>query len=426
VRTPPRPRRSLLERAAHGAERLEERSLALGLLVLAVAGVITYLSIIAINGIPFSDPYRVRIETPADAPLLKDGDEIRIGGQRAGQIRRVDLGAGGGALLDVDLDDGPIGRDATATVRLRGLAGATYLELDPATTSDPLPENGLVPRAQTHSGVELTDVVDAFDPGTAGAVRRTLGAYGRGFSGRGGDLNRALGDLGPALDATTPLLRAATTSRGELARLLGGAGRVARAFATPAGTDLEGLLPPAAITLTVTADRAAAIQSAITALPALAASAAATLPDADALLDDASVAVGQLRPAVVSLRDALPDVLRLLRRRADLASLSAIAERARPVLRAATPVLRELTPSAASLAPLAAPLRTLSEHLARYERDLFLAPDGFTRWGGFHYDVGQAPGARAVRFLPVFTCMRARDPYPEPGEALTHSQECAP
>lgn len=420
------PRRSLLERAAHGAQRLEHRSLGLGLLVLAVAGVITYLSIVAINGIPFSDPYRVRIETPADAPLLKDGDEVRIGGQRAGQIRRVGLGASGGALLEVDLDEGPIGRDATATVRLRGLAGATYVDLDPGSASDPMPEDGLVTRARTRSAVELTDVIDAFDPGTAGAVRRTLDAYGRGFTARGGDLNRALGDLGPALETTTPLLRAATSPRGELARLLGATGRVARGFATPAGTDLEGLLPASAATLTTAADRRVAIGAAITRLPVLAGTAQAALPEADALLDDAEVAVRRLRPAVVALRAALPDVSRLLRRRADLASLSSLAQRARPVLRAAAPVLVELTPSATSLAPLAAPLRTLSEHLAPYERDLFLAPDGFTRWGGFRYGVGQAPGARAVRFLPVFTCMRARDPYPGPGEALEHSQGCSP
>ncbi len=149
-------------------------------------------------------------------------------------------------------------------MRLRGLAGATYLEVDPGTPSDPLPEGGLIPRSRTSSGVELTDVVDAFDPVTTGAVRRTLDAYGRGFIGRGQDLNRALGDLGPALDSTTPLLRAATEPPGELARLLGGMDRVARGFATPSGTDLAGLLPPAASTFSTTAERRAALQETIT------------------------------------------------------------------------------------------------------------------------------------------------------------------
>lgn len=425
MRTPPRQHRSLLERAAHGAEGLERHSLALGVAVLAVLAVIAYLSVVAINGIPFTDPYQVRIETPPDAPLLKDGDEVRIGGRRAGQIRGVDVGPGGGALLSVDLDDGPVGRDATARVRLRGLAGATYVEVDPGRTSDPLPEHGLIPLARTGSGVELTDVVDAFDPATTGAVRRTLDAYGRGFTGRGADLNRALGDLGPALDSVTPLLRAATQPPGELARLLGGMDRVARGFATPGGEDLAGLLPVAAATLGTTAERSESIQAAIDRLPVLAGSADRVLPAADVLLDDAAVASRELRPAVLALRDALPDTRRLLRRRGDLASLSTLAAQARPVLRLASPVLRSLTPSAASLAPLAAPLQTLSDHLAAYEKDLFLAPDGFTRWGGFRYGVGQAPGARAVRFLPVFTCMRARVPYPAPGEALTHSEGCS-
>ena len=39
--------------------------------------------------------------------------------------------------------------------------------------------------------------------------------------------------------------------------------------------------------------------------------------------------------------------------------------------------------------------------------------------------VGQtAPGNPALRFAPVLTCHRARDPYPEPGETLEHSEPC--
>ena len=53
-----------------------------------------------------------------------------------------------------------------------------------------------------------------------------------------------------------------------------------------------------------------------------------------------------------------------------------------------------------------------------------LGPTGFLRWGGFKYPDGQAAGARAVRFAPIFTCVRARDPYPEPGEALRQEQPC--
>ncbi|HYF27606.1 MAG TPA: MlaD family protein [Baekduia sp.] len=420
------PRRKPLERAAHAAERLEGHTLALGLLVLAVAVALSWVSIAAINGVPLTNPYRVQVEVPADGPLLKDGDEVRIAGQRAGQVRGVRIGRAGGALLDVDLDDGPIGPDATAAVRLRGLAGATYLDIAPGTRSDALPEGGLVPRDRTRAGVELTDVVDAFDPSTSAAIRRALGGYGPGFAGRGGDLGRAVSDLGPALATATPLLRAATERRGELARLLGGVRRVARGFAAPGTTELRDLLGPAARTLAVTAARRDDLRAAVDGVAPLARTAAATLPQADALLADLAPAARRLAPAVAALDRRLPAVRRLLARRATLPSLSELAERARPTLRAAPGALADLAAPAAALAPLAGPAGVLSGHLARYERDLFLAPHGFTQWGGFRYGVGEAKGARAVRFLPVFTCMRARRPYPEPGQALRDAEGCTP
>ncbi|WP_040601054.1 MlaD family protein, partial [Patulibacter medicamentivorans] len=125
-------------RPAHAQDR-RRRDLLLGLLVVAVLAAIAYLSTVAIDGGPLSDPYEVRISVPGDAPLLKDGDDVRIAGQRAGTVRRVaaDRSRGGrpGALVTLALDDGPIGRDARAAVRLRGIAGAVYVALDPGDRS---------------------------------------------------------------------------------------------------------------------------------------------------------------------------------------------------------------------------------------------------------------------------------------------------
>jgi hypothetical protein len=94
------------------------------------------------------------------------------------------------------------------------------------------------------------------------------------------------------------------------------------------------------------------------------------------------------------------------------------------VLSAAQPLVGELRPSTAALAPIAEPLGPFSAYVARYREDIVLGPTGFLRWGGFKYQDGQAPGARAVRFAPIFTCVKARDPYPEPGEALQQEQPC--
>lgn len=419
--TPLRPNR---ETPGSAGGFLERHTIAIGLGVLAILAVLTYLSIIAINGVPLQNPYRVMAEVPGDAPLLKDGDEVRVGGQRAGQVRKVEVGRNGGALVSMDLKEGPVGADATAKVRLRGLAGATYVEIHRGTTSRPLPAGGLIPLRQTSSGIELTDVVAGFDRDSRRAIARTLRAYGIGLEGRGRDINQAVGDLAPLLEDGTPLLRAATPGEGDLSGMLFELRRTARALATPRGRDLQTLLPAAHSVFGTLAARRDDLAATLERGRPLADEARRTLPIADALLAETTPAAVRLSATTRALRRALPDVNRLLARRGNLPSLSQIAEKAEPVLSAAQPLVGELRPTTAALAPIAEPLGPFSAYLARYREEILLAPTGFTRWGGFKYPDGQAAGARAVRFAPIFTCLRARDPYPAPGAALRQEQPC--
>lgn len=405
-------------------ERVARHTTALGLVVLAVVIVISYLSVIAINGIPFQNPYRLRAEVPAGAPLLKDGDDVRVAGQRAGQVRKVQISPHGGALLSLNLDKGPVGRNATARVRLRGLAGATYVEITRGDVSRPLPSGALIPLARSSAGVQLTDVIAGFDRDARKALARTLSTYGTGLIGRGRDINAALGDLPDLLSDGTPLLRAATPGRGELAQTLADLRRTARGFATPGGRDLAGAVSAGNDVFATLARRREDLSASLEKVRPLADEARRTLPDADVLLVAATPAARALSATAKELETTLPEVNRLLARREDLPALTRIAETARPVVGRARPLVGELRGPAGALAPLAVPLGPLSAYLARYRDDILLAPTGFTRWGGFSYPDGQAPGARAVRFAPIFTCGRARNPYPAPGQALKDEQPC--
>jgi ABC-type transporter Mla subunit MlaD len=413
--------RSFLVRAT---DDLNRPALALGLVVVAVMAVMVWVSIIAINGVPFSNPYKVKALVPAGAPLLKDGDEVRVAGRRAGQVRKVEVGSGG-ALLSIDLDQGPVGPGASTRVRLRGLAGAVYVELDRGDTSRPLPEGSTIPLRTSSTTTQLTDVVAGFRRDTRRALARTLPAYGAGLIGRGEDLNRLIGQLARTLPDTTAVLRAFAPRPGALADLLAQARLTTRGFAGPADArDLEALLPPGHETLRALGSVRARLGDSIAATPPLEDEVRATLPLADPLLADADAAVRALRPGVDELAATLPDLNALLGREADLARVSALARGAAPVLAVARPLVRELRTGALSLPPVARALIPLADYLARFPRELYDAPDGFRRWGGFRYAEGQASGSRAVRFSMILTCAKARDAYPAPGAAESQESSC--
>jgi ABC-type transporter Mla subunit MlaD len=406
-------------------ESLERGRLIAGLAVVAVMAVITWISIVAINGVPFSNPYKVRALVAASAPLLKDGDDVRIAGRRAGQVRKVSYSQSG-ALIAMDLDKGPIGRGARAIVRLRGLAGAVYVELHRGDTAHALPENSLIPRAATSAGTQLTDVVEGFHADTRAALSKTLSGYGIGLAGHGDELNHALAVLPETLSDTTPLMRAVSPGRGELSGTLHELRRTMRGFGGPIGrNDLAELIPASAATVSALApQRGAALRATVERLPGLEDQLAASAAPARALLAQATVAARRLTPAARALAAALPAVNRLATRGSRLPQLVRLTRAADPVVREGRPLVRELWPALASLAPLGDALDPLAIWVSRYPRELLEGPGGFTRWGKFPYQDGVAKGAKAVRFSMVFTCHRARDAYPAPGAADNEDKRC--
>ncbi|MEA2442812.1 MAG: phospholipid/cholesterol/gamma-HCH transport system substrate-binding protein, partial [Thermoleophilales bacterium] len=147
----------------------------LGLAVLFVAAVLAYLSVTALEGSPLSSPYTVSVLLPAGSPVVKAGDEVRLGGERAGEVADVTLdGQRGKATLR--LDGMHLGRGATARIRPRGLAGAVYVELTPGDERHRLRSGTTLPVAKF--GVLVSDVAAAFDRDARGALARTLRGYG--------------------------------------------------------------------------------------------------------------------------------------------------------------------------------------------------------------------------------------------------------
>jgi ABC-type transporter Mla subunit MlaD len=380
--------------------RVERHPRAAGVSVLVFALIAAVVSTLAVNGLPFAGGgHRLTVALPAEAPLLRAGDEVRIAGQRVGTVKAV---APGSARLELDRDPGD---RRHARIRLRGMAGAVYVELSAGAPA-------------TEASVDIPHVVAAFDASTRAALARTLRGAG-GLAGRGDELNDALGVTPDALISTTPLLRAARPA----ATLVRPADRVVRALGAPG--DLGALASGAADTGAPLADEADALGAAVGALPALENRIGAVLPKADPVLADAAAATGDLEPAVAALARALPAARGLERDAGKLAEASSLLTAARPVLQRGRSVLaRDARWAASTLRPISRSAGVLARAIVPYAFELVDAPLGFERWGGFRYDEGQGKGHKAVRFTMVFTCQTARDPYPAPGAAVKERERC--
>jgi phospholipid/cholesterol/gamma-HCH transport system substrate-binding protein len=401
--------------------RAARRKTVLGLLVLAVLGLAAWISTVAISGVPWSSPYKVRIALPSGAPLLTGGDEVRIGGERVGQVSSVSLAHGSArrAVATLSLSTGRLHAGASARVRPRGLAGAVYVDLAPGRPgARTLPSGSLI--HDVTGGVELTDVVAGFDTTARHALGRSLTAYGDGLAGRGVAVNEGLAGLPALLGNITPVLAAVSPAPGVLSGLIGSATELVGALAPPGDTTLADVISSARTVLSATGG----VSQTIDALPATERAAELVLPGADRLLSAASVAARELTPGVAALRTALPGLQQLVSDAPEVSELGAVARVAAPVFSALAPVLGDLRGTAAALTPLSDPVVELAKVLIPYRTEVIQAPLGFTRWGNFTYDFGTGSGHRAVRFSMVLTCALARDPYPAPGAAAKERKPC--
>ena len=301
-------------RAVRGTtRRLEGRELLLGLGVAAVGLLMAWVSWASVNGVPLQDRYELKVEVAPDAPILKDGDAVRIAGRLAGFVTEVEPD-GGHVLVTAELrpEFAPIGNDASANVKVRSIVYLTYLELFPGNVDDPMREGGTIPLARSSSGVDLLEVVQLFDRKARLALSDTVRSAGLGFAGRGEYVNAGLRDLGAATGDLATQLEAATAQPGAIASLVGGAARTVRGLRGTRPGDLGDLIGSGSAVVGALAAHEAELGDAVELLRPFEDELLATAPLADPLLDDAAAATTELTPAARELAAALPQVNRVL------------------------------------------------------------------------------------------------------------------
>lgn len=407
--------------------RASSHTIVLGLVVTAIGIFLAYIAWVSVNGPPFQNRYELNAIVPSDAPILKSGGAVRVAGKLAGTITEVEPDPDGVRVsMELRPDYAPVGRDARASVRVRSIVYLTYLEIQPGDRDDAMPEGGTIPIERTGSGVDLLEVVQLFDERTRDVLRRSLVNLGQGVGGRGSDLNVALADLDETLERGVPQLQALTPQPGALGGVVAGAAGTASELTGFRGDDVAGLIGSGNAVVGSFASRSGDLGAAIELLPPFEEQFLSTAPLLDPILADAEGTVKVLAPVARKLTKGLPQVNRLLASGRPLRrETKRIGRLVNPVLKLARPQLYALYPTVASLEPLVTALSTTVQTLTPYEQEITLSGELATSATSVIYPEGQtAPGNPALRFVPVFTCQRPRDPYPDPGESLGQSQAC--
>ena len=411
----------LNQRVARMTGRLDDLKVPLGIVVLAIGAFLAYVGFSATTGPPFQPRYEIAVDVPAGSPVLRRGQEIRIGGKLAGLVSSVDPDReDGGSRVKMNItktEFRPLPADTTAYVRVHSIVYRTWIELTPGESADAL-EHGDNLREPAASGVDLLEVVDLFDQETRRNLRATVVNLGFGTAGRGQQVNEALARLVPMTRNLQRQLDAVTRERGAIGALIAGAARTTSGARGIRGDDVDALIGSADAVAGTVAARSSELRATLRLLPPFEDQVLRTATAAEPLLRELTTAAVELEPAVATLNGELPGINRLLRLGDVLRTeTDRIADVVDPVLRAARPVVFGLFPTMTTLGPLNADLAELIATVEPYARDIDTSGTRVGNATSYRVDAGGAPGEPAGRVLPVLVPHPCSNPIPDPGEA---------
>ncbi len=195
-----------------------------GAVTVLVVTVAVFLAYQANTGLPFVPTYQLSAQLP-DANSMVKGNDVRIGGQRVGQITAITPEnvtdapcpfdptrqcTGQVAKVDMDLnkDLEQLPEDSTIVVRSKSALGLKYLQINRGDSSQGFKAGSTMPlSAARPEPVEIDQVFNMFDSPTRTAIQANLLEFGNALAGRGVDLNAAIGQLKPLVEVLTPVMR---------------------------------------------------------------------------------------------------------------------------------------------------------------------------------------------------------------------------
>lgn len=295
-----------------------------GVTVLMVI-VAVYLSYNANHGLPFVPTYKVDVVIP-NADGLIAGNEVRIGGDRVGVVKKIDARANNDGSTSAELELGldantpHLPADSVVKVRPKSSLGLKYVAISRGSSSQQVASGGTitVPKSQAPA-VDIDQFFNMFDEQTRQGSADNLLEYGTGFAGRGGDINTALHNLDPLVRHGEPALDTVLAARTRFDQLFPALGRAAAEVAPVATTQGE-LFANLNTTFGALADNSRSLEQSI-----------ALGPEA---LDVATAAL----PAQAGFEEDSTELFRRLKR--PFQQLAAASVHLAPAFKAGTPALK--------------------------------------------------------------------------------------
>jgi ABC-type transporter Mla subunit MlaD len=216
----------------------------IGALTVLVAIVAVTLAYQANNGLPFVPRYTLHLQM-SDASEVTRNVEVHMGGALVGAVTQVeptrDAAGQPIALLTLKLnkDVQPLPVDSTFDVRLKGAIGLKYLDLTKGTSTRTYPDGATVPFGQSHSEVDLDQVLSMFDRPTRVGIKNTTVGFSDALASRGSDINDAIGAFRPLLADLGPVARNLASRRTDLGGFFRGLEAFSRALEPVAQTQAD-------------------------------------------------------------------------------------------------------------------------------------------------------------------------------------------
>lgn len=138
-----------------------------------------------------------------DVTGLREGDDVRIAGVKVGRIEQLELTGSDAEVGFTVRDDQPLFTNTRALIRYQNLVGQRYLALMPsAGAARPLAEGALIPRERTEPSLDLSALLNGFEPLFSMLKPK--------------DLNRFSGTIVQAMQGQAPALRSLLSQSAEL------------------------------------------------------------------------------------------------------------------------------------------------------------------------------------------------------------------